>query len=455
MKYNNEMTRWLTVLSFLAPTTALAGGFALTEQSASNMGTSNAGAAANPEGPSALFFNPAGMSRLDGTQITLGASVLEVSEDFKGGATDSLGNPVAGGDGGDYIPTTVIPNLYMTHKVNETVSFGLGLNVPYGIDGDYDDDFTGRYFADETDLKVVSLSPSIALSDGNGFSLGFGVNVLYADGTLSKFQDYKGDLGPNAPQGHFEAQGDDVDVTFTAGMLYNFNDGRTDIGLSYRTGTELKLDGDAELTNAPNPLGNPSIVDLSEDVEVPLQLPPTLRLGLRHQLTDSVALLAGGTWTQWSKFEDLDIISTESNAGELGTISFLGSRSYGGDDTVGHVTEKWKDTWRYSVGAIWQATSAWKLRAGYSHDESPVNDDYRTARVPSDDRDQFTLGFQYAHVPSGWTVDVAAGIILIDDVDVDEVEYGIDDKPLNNKSNFSGTYELQAYTAGVSVTKTF
>ncbi|HBI78526.1 MAG TPA: aromatic hydrocarbon degradation protein, partial [Marinobacter adhaerens] len=56
----------------------MAGGFSLNEQSASAMGTANAGAAANPENATTVLFNPAGMSQLSGTNISFGAAVLDI-----------------------------------------------------------------------------------------------------------------------------------------------------------------------------------------------------------------------------------------------------------------------------------------------------------------------------------------------------------------------------------------
>jgi len=47
------------------PSLSFSAGYALNEQSASAMGTANAGAAANPENATILFFNPAGLTHLE------------------------------------------------------------------------------------------------------------------------------------------------------------------------------------------------------------------------------------------------------------------------------------------------------------------------------------------------------------------------------------------------------
>lgn len=445
----------------------LAGGFALNEQSASAMGVANAGAAANPENATTVFFNPAGMSQLSGTNLSFGAAVLDIDAELDRDSASALtaaGNPVSGESGGDFAPFAILPNIYLTHELNDSVDVGFGLHAPYGLKADYDNDFVGRYFADKTELTAIAFSPSIALNDGNGFSLGFGVNLLYAEGRLAKFQDYSanyaqaqslGYSGPAFEEGYVDIEGDDVAVTFSVGLLWEVSE-RTQFGLSAQSGTELELEGDATLTNVPQAALTAGGLDfsfatLSEKVVVPLEIPESITVGARHRLTDDITLLAGATWAKWSRFVALDVVSREEN----GAISALGGPKYGDPSYVGHVSENWRDTWQANVGVIWQATPAWALKAGYAYDQSPVNERFRTARIPSDDRQWLTLGTQYRDVQSGWTVDVAGGVLLFDDVDVDEREYTIDDEPVANAANFTGTYELNAWGASVQVSKAF
>lgn len=453
MLIKNRLSQAVLASALCAPGFALAGGFALNEQSASAMGTANAGSAANPENATTVFFNPAGMSQLSGTNISFGAAVLDINAEAKKGttsATDTVGAPVDGNNGGDIADPAVLPNFYLTHEINDNVDVGFGLHAPYGLKADYDDDFVGRYFADKTELTAIALSPSIAVNDGNGFSMGFGVNILYAEGRLSKFQEYSG-VSSSIPQGYIDIEGNDVAATFTFGMLYELTDS-TQIGLSGQTGTELKLKGDATLTNFPQASASGlSLVTAREKATVPLKIPESLTFGIRHQLTDSVTLLAGATWAKWSRFEALDVESREDN----GTISAVGGPKYGDEDLIGHVSENWKDTWQANVGAIWQATPAWAFKAGYAYDESPVNENYRTARIPSNDRHWLTLGSQWKDAPSGWTVDVAAGVLIFDDVDVNEQEYTVDDEPAAGMASYSGTYELDAWSAALQVSKAF
>src|SRR5471032_1482466 len=76
---------------------AYAGGIMLYEIGTDNVGLANAGAAARAQGPSTIASNPAGLSYLQGTQITAGAQILYGKVKFD---TD-LGTAVSGAKSGN------------------------------------------------------------------------------------------------------------------------------------------------------------------------------------------------------------------------------------------------------------------------------------------------------------------------------------------------------------------
>ncbi|WP_374706532.1 OmpP1/FadL family transporter [Marinobacter sp. F4206] len=445
--------RLSTLAAVTAPATVLAGGFSLNEQSASAMGTANAGAAANPENATTVLFNPAGMSQLSGTNISFGAAVLDIDAEAK---RDSISvtrdNPAVpvqpASNGGDIADPAVLPNFYLTHEVSDEIDVGFGIHAPYGLAADYDDDFAGRFFADKTELTAIAFTPSVSVSNGQGLSMGAGLNLIYAEGRLTRYQDLSSTAGPAAlalPEPYADIEGDDVGVTFRVGFLYELSD-RTQFGLTAQTGTELELKGDAEISNVPVPPAFASTTTLNEKVTVPLAIPESVTFGARHQLTDEVTVLAGATYAKWGRFEELDIISRDSN-GEIAGVP----GAY-----ITHITEKWKNTWQFNLGGIWQATPSWAFKAGYAWDESPV-DQFVTARIPSADRHWLTLGTQWKDVQSGWAVDAAIGtLIFADDADVDD-RYYTHQNPTQPSSpaNYQGTYELSAWSASVQVSKAF
>ena len=226
----------------------------------------------------------------------------------------------------------------------------------------------------------------------------------------------------------------------------------TQIGLSVQTGTDLDLDGDATISDFPVLSSPGQTTTLTEKVRVPLAIPGSATLGLRHRFNDSVTLLAGATYARWSRFKELDIYSREGQSGE---VSQATGRQPG--QPITHITEKWQDTWQFNLGGTWQVTPDWALKAGYAWDESPVNKQYVTARIPSQDRHWLTLGAQWKEIAGGWTVDAAMGTLLFSgDAKVNDREYGHDNptQPAT-LANYQGTYDLSAWSAALQVSKAF
>lgn len=469
-----KAVRLATLATIAAPASVMAGGFSLNEQSASTSGYANAGAAAYAEDASTVIFNPAGMSKLSGTNVSFGASVLDIDAEAKGSTQTTrnrAGAEVNGSEGGDIADPAILPSLFVTHEVNDSIDVGFALHAPYGLAADYDNDFEGKFFADKTELSVISFSPSLSLNNGEGLSMGVGINVMYAEGRLSRYQDIRGLLrkrGATAGQAetiangyeatygapYSDVEGDDIATNFRVGFLYDLTD-KTQLGLTYQTATEFNLEGDVKVTGAPDASGFPVLTPqstLTEKASVPLDIPESITFGISHRLNDDLTLLAGATYAKWSRFEELDVFSEENNQGEVSGL--LGAT---GDEPLTHVTEEWKNTWQFNAGGIWQATPKWKLKAGYAYDESPV-DDYVTARIPSQDRHWLTLGTQWKDVQSGWTVDAAVGTLIFDgNAKVSEREYSHDDPtgaPVSEAS-YDAEYELSAWSASLQISKAF
>ena len=113
-------------------------------------------------------------------------AVLDIDAEAKNASATnaiggSVGAPLGKSTGGDIADLTVLPNFFMTHEVNDSIDVGFGIHAPYGLAADYDDDFVGRYFADKTELTAIAFTPSIAINNGKGLSVGLGMNIMYAE----------------------------------------------------------------------------------------------------------------------------------------------------------------------------------------------------------------------------------------------------------------------------------
>lgn len=402
------------ILTLLAPS-VMASGFALIEQSASQMGNAFAGGSAIANDASTIYFNPAGMTRLP-RQLVGGLHLISTQAEFSGSAADLLGNPVAtGGDGGDAGGLGVVPNLYFTLPLNNRLVLGLGINVPFGLSTEYDNNWVGRYQAINSEVTTININPSVAFKATSSLSVGFGVSYQYMDAELTQAIDQgslciptlmapaPAGLGldaataaatcaagagtgiPLTPQGNdasAKVEGDDWAGGFNVGLLYEPNN-NTRVGLAYRSQVKQQLKGKANFRNT-HPLftGSSFPVFVDTDVLAGIDLPQTASLSVYHNLNTQWSVMADATWTGWNSFQEL-------------RIEYDGFQP----DTV--VDESWNDSMRYAVGLDYRHNNKWLFRGGLAFDESPIpNDEHRTARIPGEDRTWVSIGFGYQMTPS-------------------------------------------------------
>ncbi|WP_269082744.1 OmpP1/FadL family transporter [Chromobacterium subtsugae] len=183
----------------LASTQAAASGYQFGSQSVSGQGTAHAnGAEAND--PSTIFSNPAGLTRLDGTQLSTGVTlVVPHSEYTDNGSKNVLGQPTGGDNGGTFAPKAVAaPTFYLSSKINDRITAGIGMYVPYGAKLDYGFNWAGRYALKSIDLQSLNINPSIAFKLDERNSLGFGISAQYMDATLEQMADATSGLAMKA-----------------------------------------------------------------------------------------------------------------------------------------------------------------------------------------------------------------------------------------------------------------
>jgi len=465
-----------------------ASGYKLNEQSAAGAGTAYAGRAAVVEDASVVFYNPAGMVKLERAEFTVGASYIDASGSFSPTSyTNAAGQTYTAedlgpySDGGDFLSAATIPYGYFAMPINDKFAAGFGIFVPFGTNTDYEDDFIGGGFADQTQLTSVEFQPAVAYRLNDQLSFGFGLDIAYMKGLISKQTDTvpynellspvdmtTGTPNPLTPEqwasfqgfdNHYEVEGDDWAFGFNLSMMWDINSDIT-LGVAYRSEMEFELEGDSKFEQKENvvalyspqpgthlivpadagyagetgttPTG--SIPDQAS--EVPLTTPQSLTVSYAHQVTKKLQLLAGMTWTQWSVFEDFDIISTEPELGKIEALSDLG----GG--YIGHIEENWNDTTAVAIGANYQLNDDWLLRAGYANDQSPVSNTYRTARVPDNDRQWLSTGVNY-RINQDLDVDFAFSYMFFEDTEINEVNRDLDGAQ-KDLANIQGEYSMDA-----------
>lgn len=396
----------LAVLAgMLRPPEAGAAGFLLQEQSGRGLGTANAGEAALASDPTTVYFNPAGMVRVPGTQFAASGFLVygrvffeNRGSRFANGTID--GGEIPGNDGGNGLagPLSValIPTFFLTHQFTDRFSAGLGLSTPFGLETEWDRGFYGRYHARLSRLQTLNLNPSFAVRVTDWFSIGAGANIEWAAARLTNNLDLGtlcqqriGALGlppqtcidtlrlrPGRDDGYVRVQGDDWAAGWNIGLLFMPSE-RTRIGLAYRSRIEHTLVGDADFIIPPK--GDILIENtgalVNTDAEATATLPDRASISLFHALTDQLHFLADITWTNWSLFDELVI--EFQNPAQPNTVA----------------PQNWNDSMRYALGLVYLLDDVWTFRGGFAYDESPIPERVdRTPRIPDADRYWLAIG---------------------------------------------------------------
>ena len=404
-----------------------ASGFALAENSASAQGNSYAGAAAAAEDASTIWFNPAGMMKLDSNQIVVAGHFISPDSSFTNqGSTNADGSDLLG-DNDDAGIDAFVPNFYWVTAINDEMKFGLGINAPFGLKTEYNDTWVGRYHAVTSELRTLNINPSLAFQLNEKLSVGVGLNIMLVDVTLTSAIDFGALLNsPGAADGFGDLEGDNLNGI--DGLTYGLNMGvmyditpKTTLGLAYRTEMDVDVKGTAKfkVPSAAAPILSSGAFQPSGALEASITLPQSFSVSIAHDY-EVLTVLADITWTGWSSFDELRI--EYENPAQPDSVT----------------TEDWDDTFRYSIGLDWRQSEKLTLRTGVAYDETPIpSPERRTARIPGNDRTWLSFGGTYVINPA-FTVDIGYTHLFISDTKINNT---FESSQPALAATLTGTYE--------------
>jgi long-chain fatty acid transport protein len=393
----------------IAASQAWGAGFALYENS--SRGTAICGAfVARADDASALFYNPSGITQLEGRQISNGINTYTglVDIHYPGGGMEAVKDK-----------TWIVPNFYMSQQVTDKIWVGLGAFAPYGLGNEYRENWFGRYNMYHAEIACMEVNSNIAYKLNDSFSVAFGMSrqsfemlhkrkmspklmilsELPSTGSLlnslNQLEDINQEINLDKPA-----------YRFNVSFRYQIND-KLSIGANYRSKVSYNLTGDVEYQNLPvsNPnydstanMGIELIKATLTDAKlaVDISLPDIYVFGVAYKLTEQLTVEADIVRTQWSTY---NITNYHFQNG-------LGDRS--------GLTE-WSNVNCYRFGAEFQVNQQLTARLGYLFDESPLNDDYIEFSLPGNDRHLFTGGFGFKY--NKFIIDGHYGLVICLDRD--------------------------------------
>ncbi len=390
----------------LAATNANAAGFHLREQSAAAQGNAFAGATAGAENISYAYFNVAGLTRHKGTQMNLGGTYI---------APEASAHNIQGGAGEhsdvhNIVHAAIAPNMSFSHQLNDDVTVGLGINVPFGMVTKYDTRWAGAHHGATSKVTSVTTTPMVAWKATDKLSVGAGLPIQYFKAKLTSGYNY-----PTNTKGidYTKVEGDTVDVGYQLGAMYELNE-NTRLGINYRSEINHKLKGEVESRL------NKTDLDpiFNQDINARVDTPAMLSVGAYHKLNDKWELMAEYQRVYWNSFDSIVIYGDD-----------LGAKP--GTNLISSTKENWRDANFYAIGASYQLDDQWKLRLGVAYDEAAVKLSDRTPRIPDSNRMWYSVGLGYEY-SENLSIDAAFTYIKAKEASIDmnntpNATAGIDD----------------------------
>ena len=395
---------------FLYTSTCPAAGFLIYNQHAA----ANASAlayTAQVDNPSAVFYNPAAINQLKGTQVSSGGVVLLPHTKFKSyntGKTTHMKDHVY-----------LLPSFYLTHMINERFSFGIGSFSHFGLCTDWHDNWEGKFISTFAQLRTFFLNPVISWQVHPRLSLAAGFNVVYSDLRFKKALNIK----PIPLElGRADLDTDDVGYGFNLALLYQMTD-RIKLGVSYRSSIDLEYDGDADFKA--NPLLKPLLPE--GGVKVDVELPPILATGISADITDKLTLEFDLIWIGYSTYDEL-FADFKKKVNPLLKSQFA------------PIPRDYKDVIDYAISAKYKVNESLALRCGFLFDRSPVPEENLDPILP--DPDKYIVGTGLSFNRDNWEFHLSYYAVFCRDTEV-----------RRNRDGLNGKYE--AYCSLISMSLDF
>ncbi len=349
---NKSLIPIVSLIILVIASQAKAGGLYLYEIGTEDLGLASAGTAARAQDASTVASNPAGMTRLEGKQLTLGAQVLygDLTYEMDRNYLEEPGNVVG------WLPAM---SAFYSHSISDDFKIGVALYGNFGLSLNFDDDWAGHNLVKEATMMGLTLQPSMAYRINKMWSVGAGLGINLGYFSLSRDKQLTGE----------EVTLDDSDLAPNGKFGLMFQPCQyARLGLTWSSEVEYDFDIDAS--------GNlPSGVPWTLPIDASVGAPQQFMFSGVLMLNDKWSLLGNVGWQDWSSFSDLSV--------SIGPVSQSSSLEL-------------QDTWHGALGTQYQLTKATRFNFGIAYDSSMYEDQDNTSlTMPSGATWRFGTGVQH------------------------------------------------------------
>jgi long-chain fatty acid transport protein len=315
-----------------------------------------------------MFWNPAAITQFNGKTIEqIATGILpHASHSFTTASEAALGN--AGNSG----MNALVPAGYASWQLNDRFWLGMSVNAPFGLGVHFPQVWAGARGGSGQSAKIetYNFAPTAAYKINDWISVAIGLQAQYLRAEYDAYVN-------TVPTLISTLKGAGWGFGWTAGVTLTPLP-KTQIGIGYRSAIDQKVNGTLDQPAAWLAGGGSQ-----GSVNLVLNLPDVVTVGLRQGIGDRFTLLAGLEWTNWSRIGTTNVYLPNGSPALLRA------------GTPFKFPFEYRDGWFYSLGGEYKLDPAWTVRAGIAYERTPITDDVRTVRIPDNDRMWYSVGASY------------------------------------------------------------
>ncbi len=318
---------------------------------------------ATADNPSAIYYNPAGITQLEGTQIRGGLYSIYLNPEF----SPPSGRVNSGQTYENDKQYAFAPDSFVTHQFKTVpITIGLGSYAPYGGSLEWPDSTGFRAVSERSQLSYLRINPVVAWKVCDSLSLAVGGSLDYAKLNLEQ-----GILRRANPPNFFRFTGDGFSASYNAGILWSPHE-KISFGATVRSSTTFVFDGKTGFAEeGAFPTG-------TRDAKMGLTFPLTATFAVSYRPTPKWNFEFDADYADWSSVGNTTI--KQNPAPPSGIQQDIPVRL------------QWQASWMYSAGVTRYFDNGWHVSAGYLFNENSVPDAFYAPGVADLDRHFLTVG---------------------------------------------------------------
>ena len=343
---------------------------------------------------SAVYYNPAGISQIDGTSIEAGITLIspEIRYTTPGGAAETS------------TKSAFAPSLFVTHRLTERLSAGLGLYAPYARDAELGDDLANGFPSQRSKMVRTDFSPVISYKASDNFSIGGGLVIGYSQVDRSV---------PAGPTLRINDKMDGIGVGGIVGFLWKVND-HLKTGATYRTGMSIDHDGERIMVAGG--------VATKSNAQSEVRYPASLGFSIALTPTENLTLALEADWSGWNSMDQVTI------------------RTDAWPDSTNQLNAR--DSRDIRIGGEYRLPAGWSMMAGYAYGQGAFPD---TCIVPSQpDAAGHEIDLGIGKKMGNWRIDLAYQYAVTRETNTSANIYG-----------YNGKYNISQHLLGLTAAYRF